>query len=335
MCRLPWSAEKGLALDGNDLEFLLEAGKGRAILRKTSEADQALNTYLRLSQGPGGDTKKRRDVYDLISKVKQPISEPEGAPNWFSGYKSPPGVFYCPISLMPNARPAEVRASRKQATSYQWDRDALTSVHVEGPPGDFDFTAYFEYSADGKSVRRVSSKAISGGKGTTAPLRFTSDGPLGEGEGAYTALLNNPVADPLMIERLTGTRVSAIVAGNPYFHPFAWTGVYLFIAEYDNQGRVKSAREVLSAQQKAEQKESPHNFKFRWEGLRLQEIIEDGTGGYRRTMTYAGGKLTSETVSFKGKDSKIEYRYKGDQLVEASAGEDWSLEGRSRRVTFR
>jgi hypothetical protein len=330
-------AEKGVSLDGNDLDFLLEAGLSRAILRKTVEAEGALNAYLRLSQGPGIDAKKRQEVYNLVSRLKETIPEPQGTPNWFSGYKSPPDAFYCPISLMPNARPLEVRASRKQTTTYQWNRDALSAVHVITQlPGEADFTAYFDYFADGKSVRRVSTEAIPEGKDTTiAPLRFTSGGPVGEGKGVYTALLNNPVADPLMIEKLTGTRVAAIVAGNPYFHPFAWTGVYLFIAEYDNQGRVKSAKEVLTAQQKGEQKESAHDFEFRWEGLRLLEILERGTGGYRRTMTYSGPKLVSETIVYKGKDSKIEYKYKGNELLEASCTDDWSIDGRSRHVTFR
>jgi hypothetical protein len=329
-------AEKGVSLDGNDLDFLLEAGLSRAILRKTVEAEGALNAYLRLSQGPGSDAKKRQEVYNLVSRLKETIPEPQGTPNWFSGYKSPPDAFYCPISLMPNARPLEVRASRKQTTSYQWNRDALSVVRVTSQlPGDSAFAAYFDYFADGKSVRRVSTEAIPEGKETTAPLRFTSGGPVGEGKGVYTALLNNPVADPLMIERLTGVRVAAIVAGNPYFHPFAWTGVYLFIAEYDNQGRVKSAKQVLTAQQKTEQRESAHDFEFRWEGLRLLEILEHGTGGYRRTMTYSGGKLVSETIVYRGKDSKIEYKYKGNELLEASCSDDWSIDGRNRHVTFR
>jgi hypothetical protein len=349
-------AEKGVTLDENDLDFLLQAGVCRAILRKNLEAEQALNTYLRLSQGPGSDTRKRQEIYDLVSRVKETIPEPQGAPNWFSGYKSPPDVFYCPISLTPNARPVEVRASRKQTTSYEWNGDALSAVRVTSQlPGDSAFAAYFDYFAVGKSVRRVFSEATSGvnpmrltldkiiavgpadpeRKETTGTVRFTSSGPVGEGKGVYTALLNNPVVDPLMIERLTGTRVAAIVAGNPYFHPFAWTGVYLFIAEYDNQGRVKSAKEVVTAQQKADQGESAHDFEFRWEGLHLQEILERGTGGYRRAMTYSGGKLVSETIVYRGKESKIEYKYKGDQLLEASCNDDWSIDGRSRHVTFR
>ncbi|MDR3718714.1 MAG: hypothetical protein P4K98_07920 [Bryobacteraceae bacterium] len=326
------SAEKGLELDGNDLDFLLEAGLGRAILRKSAEAEVALNAYLRLSQAPGHDTRKRQEVYGMVSTVKESISEPQGAPNWFSGYKSPPGVFYCPISLMPNARPADVRASHKQSTSFRWNGDALSEVHVATElPGESGFTAYFEYFADGKSVRRVSDETIPESKGAVGVVRFTPNGPVGAGHGVYTVLLDNPQADPLMIERLTGDRVATIVAGNPYFHPFVWKGIYAFIAEYDDQGRVKSARQILTPDQKG----TAHAFELRWDGLRLMEITERGTGDYRRTMTYSGGKLSAETISFHGKDSKIEYRYKGDQLVEASCGDDPSIDGRSRHVTFR
>jgi hypothetical protein len=325
------NAEEGLALDGNDLDFLFEAGLGRAILRKNAEAEQLLNKYLRLSQATGSDTKGRQEVYDLLPKVKETIPEPQGTPNWFSGYKSPAGVFYCPVSLMPNARPAEVRASHKQSTTYDWNKDALREVHVTTQqPGDRDFTAYFEYFADGKSVKRVSTEAISDAKEAAAPLRFTPNGPVGGGKGVYTALLNNPAADPLMIEKLTGKRVAAIVAGNPYFHPFAWDGAYLFIAEYDDQGRVKSAKQIPTAGQEA----LARVFEFRWEGLLLKEIAERQTGDYQRTMTYAGGKLIAETISFRGKKSKIEYKYKSDQLLEAYCSDDPSLGGRSRHVTF-
>ena len=52
-------------------------------------------------------------------------------------------------------------------------------------------------------------------------------------------------------------------------------------------------------------------------------------------MTYAGDQLTGEIISFRGRNSKIEYKYRGDQLAEANCGDDASIDGRSRHVTFR
>jgi len=155
-----------------------------------------------------------------------------------------------------------------------------------------------------------------------------AEGTAGTGKGIYLGLPNHPVVDPLMVERLTGKRVATIIAGNPYFHPFVWDGIYVFIAEYDDKGRVKSARQIPGAGQ------APRTLDFKWDGLRLTEIAERG-GDYKRTMTYNGDKLTMETIAFRGKSSKIEYKYKGDQLLEAVCGEDASLDNRSRHVSFR
>ena len=232
---------------------------------------------------------------------------------------------------MPNARPASVQASRKQSTTYEWNNDLLIAVRVTTQqPGDRNFSAYFDYFADGKGVQRVS---IEDARLPAATLRFTPAGAVGSGKGVYTSLLNNPVADPLMIEKLSGNRVSTIVAGNPYFHPFSWSGIYLFLAEYDNLGRVKSAKQIPTA----DQKDALRVFDFRWdgEGPRLMEIKERGTGDYSRTMTYVGTKLVAETISFHGKPSKITYTYSGDKLMGASCTDDPSLDGRSRKVTFR
>jgi hypothetical protein len=153
---------------------------------------------------------------------------------------------------------------------------------------------------------------------------------VGTGKGAYVALPNHPVVDPLMVERLTAKAVATIVVGNPYFNPFVWDGIYSFLAEYDEQGRVKSARQIG-----VQPGQAPHEFDFKWDGARLMEIAERGGSGYRRTMTYANNKLASEAISFQGKIAKIEYKYQGDQLVEASSGDDVSIDGRSRHVTFR
>lgn len=325
------AAQYALNLDPNDMDFLLSAGLNSAIGRKNSEAERLLNEYLRLSQGPGSDSGQRDKVYNAVRQVKETVAEPGGDPNWFSGYRSPPGG-YCPISLAFNARVSEVRASRKQTTSYTWIGDLLTKVTVDsGQPGEKPFSAYFEYYSTPRSVRRISTEPIAQSDAPVT-LRLTEQGPVGPGPGVYTAMLNLPIADPLMVEKLKGKHTAAIVAGNPYFHPFAWDGIYLFMVEYDDQGRVASARQVPAG---SPAPATLHNFRFLWEGLNLKQINENGSGNYSRVMTYAGARLTSESISYGNAHSKIEYKYKGDRLDEADCTNDPSLDGRNRQVKFK
>jgi len=319
------NAQQGYALLPNDLDFLLHTGMNSAIVRKGNDALPLLKKYLQLSQA-GGNEKERETVYNWEPVVTAAIAEPAGRPNWFSGYKSPEGLFYCPISLMPNARVGDVKASRKQSTSYDWKDGQLKALHVASQvPGEKEVTIYFDYFKDGKAVRRIGTEAFDPKEDAPLP-HLTPAGTVGNGKGTYFALLNYPAADPIMVERLTGKRVATIVSGNPYFHPFAWTGIYVFQAEYDSQGRLKSATQLSGGA-------SNHTFDFHWDGLRLLDISERG-GAYKRTMSYAGDKITSEVIAFQGKTSKIEYKYKGNVLVEADAGDDMSLDGRSRHVTF-
>jgi hypothetical protein len=65
------------------------------------------------------------------------------------------------------------------------------------------------------------------------------------------------------------------------------------------------------------------------------EIAERGGFNYHRTMTYSNNKLVAESIAFGGKTVKIDYKYQGDQLVEATSGDDASIDNRSRHVTFR
>jgi len=56
-------------------------------------------------------------------------------------------------------------------------------------------------------VRRVAAEAFDP-KEDPAPPRFTPAGTVGQGKGAYVALANHPVVDPIMVARLTGKSVA-------------------------------------------------------------------------------------------------------------------------------
>ncbi|MCX6622546.1 MAG: hypothetical protein NTY38_16055 [Acidobacteria bacterium] len=87
------SAKAGLVLDPEDTEFLLTAGRSAAITRDVTLARKMLSEYLECSEMPGLDTRTRASVYDLLTLLKTTFPEPEGVPNWFSGYKAAAGVF--------------------------------------------------------------------------------------------------------------------------------------------------------------------------------------------------------------------------------------------------
>lgn len=322
------SAQSGLEIDADDRDFLLSVGRFAAIVRKSAVAEGAWQHYLKLSWAPGAGAAQRTAVYHDLPKIKETIPEPEGSVNWFSGYKSRPGSPYCPISLTFNAHVTRVVSANKQTTTFQWNAAQLVQVGVEQQPGGSRATYYFDYFGDNGGVRRVATEEI---RDPPAVPKFTTNGPVAAGKAVYTAMRNNPTFDPLMVQKLTGKNVATVVVGNPYFNPFAWEGIYMFMVEYDSKGRVKLARQVPVGSQ-----QTPlHTFEFAWDdNSRLHSITEKGSGNYQRTMNYSGAKLSSELITFHGASAKIEYRYKGDILSEADCGNDPSLDGHSRKVTF-
>jgi hypothetical protein len=327
-------AKAGLELDPDDPDFLLRAGIDSALVRDRAEATRLLTRFTEVSRGRNSDAAARLEVYASLSTLKQAPPESKGVANWFSGYKSPPDVFYCPISLAFSGRPKEVRASHQQTVGYQWQGEELRTIRVENrQPPEKDLAVYFEYYPGKNSVRRVALEAIPELKDPPAPVLLQPTGPEGPGPGAYTVLLNHPAADPLAIQKFAGRTVGTVIAGNPYFHPFVWTGVYQFLVEYDDRGRIRWARQI-GPKAGAGPAASLHNFDFKWDGLRLMEIAEHGTGDYHRSMSYSGGKLVSESISSGRLHASIHYKYNGDRLVEAECGDDPSLDNRSRHVTF-
>ncbi len=317
--------DEALALDDSDAQFLLRGGIEASINRRYDDAEKFLQSYLSLPASVTGS--KRAEVINLAPLVKPRPAVGEGAANWFSGYKSPAGVFYCPISLAPSVHIAEVHASRKQNAVWQWANNRLISVQTTTQQAA-GFNAYFDYFKDGRGVRRISEKPFDPKEDPPVPA-FTPNGVVSKASGTFLALANHPAIDPLMVSRLMGKNVAVVVTGNPYFQPFVWNGIYAFVVQYDDQNRVASAHLIVDEGQPS------FDLDFKWDGPRLTEIAERGGAGYRRTMNYRDGRLLGEIVSFHGKNSKIEYKYIGDRLASAHCDDDQSLEGRSRDVVFR
>src|SRR5581483_8451514 len=206
------SAQAGIALDAADLYFLLHAALNNAITRNRDLAKQQLGSYIEIAQNSGGDEKQLATVYGYQKVLEGAPLQPAGAPNWYSGYKSPPGVFYCPISVMPNMQVVEVRGSHKERAVFRWSDGRLAEVTTQDEAIPKENHVFFDYFKDSGIVRRAAEEPFAD-KDTTAG-RLTATGAAGDGKGSYVALLNYPPADPAMVERLMGRRAGTIVAGN-------------------------------------------------------------------------------------------------------------------------
>jgi hypothetical protein len=159
---------------------------------------------------------------------------------------------------------------------------------------------------------------------------------------SYVLLQGNPAVDLYMLEVLTGQRIGVTVAGNKFFQPFIWNGVYFYELSYDSSGRVRSAMQITD-QAGTTSAGAPVYVEFDWDGAFLQAIRgftvsaadrSKRTSVYERRMTYNGGKLTTETIRYQGSTAKINYRYDGNRLTGASFDGDPTLSGRSGEVTF-
>ena len=325
------AANDGFNLDSTDPLFLYHAGTNSAIMRQVDDAQKRFKAYLTASQARNEEHELRARVFSILPLLRGSRQPPQGAPNWFSGYPSRNGLLYCPVSIVPNVKPLQIRGSRKLMVEYSWKAGLLEAVHTTNAPGEHGFDLYFDYFPDQKSVRRIATEPFKPEKEQPPPPRLTPAGTVGSGPGTYFALFNHPVLDPHMVEALTGKRVATVVAGNPWFHPFVWNDIHTFLAAYDSSGHLTSATEITAG--------APHRtLDFSWDSDRLMAISErPGADSelYRREMSYSGDRITGETIHFGARTSRIEYKYQGDQLVEANCESDPSLDGRSRRVTFR
>jgi hypothetical protein len=149
---------------------------------------------------------------------------------------------------------------------------------------------------------------------------------------AAILLPNNPLVDPLAIQRITGKNLAIVVAGNRFFNPFVWEKLYYFRLTYDDRGVAIHAQELTGP------KGSPgeQGLDFEWNGMQLTAIrgFIGKNKNYERTMQYQDGLLMSEEIQGAGKPSHIKYTYVGNRLISAEAATDTTLDNRSRKVTF-
>jgi tetratricopeptide (TPR) repeat protein len=288
------AATKALELDPRDPEFLWHAGLFSAVLRSPA-ASRLLADYLEVTNSLAADPARRRLAWRVMSLASSTVN-PSGCPA---------GAIYCPDTLMFQPRIASIRAR--------------------------DVTQTFEYSPEGRliAIRRPSgpSFTIDYFPGSNVISRVATD--QADVPAADVSPLGNPTVNMQVIALLEGRTPTTGVAGNPYFNPFVWSGLHRFDLVYDESGRVEQASEIGTTR----------ITRFQWDGNRLQNLAvfadkDTERPVYRRSLSWAGDRLTAENVEYGGRQYKITYKYVGDRLTEAEFDDSGAHDGLARTVRF-
>lgn len=320
---------EGLRAKDDDPDLLYFAAVSSLVTRQRKEGRLYLERYLDISDTLDANRERRRAAYQLLATAaEEPAAEEQGEPNWLSGKKLSKGLFYCPISLAFQYRVQRIVASNKLKVDYTWEGQRLKSivpVFEKNAEATGEKPFVFAYEDRIPQVRLVGQGSVE------TALPADPDEAL---KGSSLILINHPLVDPVMVQKLKGSNITLGMAGNRFFHPFVWEKPHYFQLNYDQAGRVQSAlllpnHEVL--------------VEFDWSGLRLSRIQAFQLAGgneskripvYERRLHYQEDRLVAEEIHSRGKVSHIKYTYNGDRLVAADCEKDESLDGRSRQVTF-
>ncbi|HMD71252.1 MAG TPA: hypothetical protein VKF41_07905 [Bryobacteraceae bacterium] len=324
-------ARRGLEAKDDDAELLAASGRLAKILRDPASGRAALQRYLDVTTNLDANEEDRASVRKLLASIRAPQSAGQGAADWLSHAPLPAGVFYSPVSLAFQPRIDRIVTSNKTAFTFDWDGDRLRSIT---PAFEKDVRAerkiVFGYDDRNSGVTWAGAGSDPRGPATSDPDELF--------RRSMVRLANNPYADPVAIQSLTGKNVTLGIAGNHFFDPFVWDDVHYFQFTYDDRGCVSQAREL------ADPKAAPGDrwVDFDWDGPRLLAVrAYQGADAahrskiYQRTLQYQDNRLVSEEIQFEGKSSRIRYVYSGGRLVSAAGDRDPSLDDRSRQVTFR
>jgi hypothetical protein len=312
--------------------MLATAGRLGMILRQPESARGAFQRYLDVTTNLDANEEERAGVRQWLASLRKPQPAAEGAADWVSNLPAPAGVFYSPVSLAFQPRIDRMVASNKMTVTFDWEGVRLKSITSvsENDPVARERKIVFVYDDRNAGVAWAGT-----GKDPRGPASPDPDDLF---RRSMVRLANNPYADPVAIETITGKSVALGIAGNHFFDPFVWDDVHYFQFTYDGRGRVSQARELAGPTGEP----GDRWVDFKWDGAWLQEVdayqgadAAHRTKIYQRTLQYQDNRLVSEEVRFQGKFSGIRYGYNGGRLVSAVSDRDTSPDDRSRQVTFR
>lgn len=331
-------AKKGLLADENDPVFLYYGGLGALVTHDRKTGMARLNKYLEVSDTLDANAEQRARVARWLGAAATApaanLTAVDAAGHWLSGAPVAPGAAYCPLSLGFAARIDRIEASNKLSTKFNWDGPRLRSIvptFEKAQAGTGEKTITFSYA------ERIPHPFAADAADTPRKAPEEADALLA---ASNLILPNSPLLDAAMLGRLTGRQATVGMAGNRFFHPFVWERPYYFAFEYDERGRVKSARQLADKEPGAR---PPVLAEFEWNEMRLQAVrvyqltAVDALRGpqiYERTMQYQQDRLVGEEFRAGQKDGKIKYVWNGATLVSAECEKDESLDQRSREVFF-
>ncbi len=304
-------AKASLLSDRDNPRLLYAAAVAAAVQRDVDTARGYAEQYLRTPMLGCGDSpeiaKNLLGLYRVTAPAESQAVSQGRVPNWMSGESYAPGeVYYDPLSGSFQGHVSLVSGddkSRSVSTEFTWSGFIMVqSIFTrEGTGRDQRVRRQLGETAIEPvyDQKHVYMKAVATGSGT-ADARRTF--PL--------SYLNAPDFDPILASKFTGKVTTLGWAGNPFFHPFLWEGVYLFALEYDDLRRIRRATPVSDG---VSRPSSPfaETLIFTWDGAtkRLKSI--SGTK-YRRDLAYdQQGRLVKETIAYGSGKGSIEYRYEG------------------------
>jgi hypothetical protein len=318
---------QGLRMKADDTDLLYYAGLAAVARRDPKQGRDLLTRYLDISNTLDANAEQRAQVSRLLPAIAASSRAAQGEANWLSGERLPKGVFYSPLSLAFQPHIDHIEASNKLHVQFEWERERLKSVVPMFEKGDH-VTAEVKFQF---AYENAVPQVVSAADGSDIPPAIPAD-PDEAYKRASVLVANNPLVDPLFIQRVTGKNLALGIAGNRFFNPFVWEKLYYFRLTYDDQGRVSHAQELASP------KGAPGEqaLDFEWSGMQLTAVrgYLGKAKNYERTMQYQDGLLVSEEVQGAGKASKIKYVYAANRLVSAEAATDPTLDNRNRKVTF-
>jgi len=328
------SAAKGLQADPDNASLLYYSALSAAFLRQRDAAIGFVRAYLGRSNllcTPAGEPEKLLELHRLLLARAPVRGQPGGIPHWISGTRYNLGdVFYDPVSLGFLQPISRVDSKDGSVTTFEWEdrsflvRSIATSIAHASRTGESIPSKIFEaepkYDRRDLSMLEIGSRATSVGERTAYALTY----------------LNSPGVDPDLVLRFTGRQIARGWAGNPFFHPFIWSGFYVFDLVYDPLGRVVTATPI---REEAGARPDPFSepLKFTWDGDTKRLVSIRGTrSGYLRELNYdKNGRLTSERITYPKGHGSISYEYSpNSRRLSGAKCEDNFYDRRQRLVRF-
>ncbi len=319
-----------LKSDPGNPRLLYAAAVAAAVQRDVVSARHSAELYLRTPVLGCGDSQEVATnllgLFNLAGPAESPAAGDTRIPNWMSGALYRPGeAYYDPVSGSFQPKVGRIALSdktRSVTTDFNWNGFMVESIFTsEGAGRDqpvrrVPTTTTIEPVYDQKHVHMKAVATQSGGAPKTPlPLSY----------------LNAPDFDPLLAAKFTGKVTTRGWAGNPFFHPFIWEGVYMFDLEYDELGRIKKATPVPDGVSRPST-QYLEALTFTWEGntRRLKSIAG---AKYTRTMSYDdAGRLEKEAIAYPQGRGWIEYHYDGPARLPSQATCEDDFYDKGRRI---